>query len=259
MYFDNSFVFDFDSLKNNLRLQKSTKELKFKHITKKTDFLSCLDQSKVQIFLKWLYQSELYLHYSTTNNLYFTLVDIIDDIEDMFPNPALVLEMKNELYRLARTNYTDFYQILKNHGYPNISNNSIAPFFQDIVDLIDTRNTTLTPKLMRLRHVLIYAKSQASLVFLQNNPQNIILNDYHLFYLRSLGIFPSAYHLFDHEYLIEEQFKQYEQICYDGIKFDNYSFIDSKDSSLIQVSDCIIALVGKYHTFLSIAQITQIS
>lgn len=251
MHFDDSFVFDFDSLKKDLRLQSTAKELKFKHITNKTDFLSCLSQSKVQIFLQWLYRSELYLHYSTTNSLYFAIVDIIGDIEDIFPIPCFLFSMKNELYKLARTNYDVFYRLLKSHGYPNIDKDSIAPFYQGIIDLIDTNSVNHSSQLKQLRQLFINARSQDNLVLLQDNPKDIILDDYHSFYLRSLGTFPTAYHLFDHEYLIEEQFNKYDQICYDGIQYKNFDFIDSKDSPLIQVSDCIIALVGKYQTFIN--------
>lgn len=51
--------------------------------------------------------------------------------------------------------------------------------------------------------------------------------------------------------MVEEQFNKYEQICYDGIQYKNFDFIDSKNSTLIQLSDCINALVGKYQTFIN--------
>jgi len=34
-------------------------------------------------------------------------------------------------------------------------------------------------------------------------------------------------------------------------KADNYSFVDSKDNPLIQVSDCIVGLLGKYYTYIN--------
>ena len=80
MYFGDKSTADVDSLKTKLRLQKSAKEMKFKHISKAKSFLECLNEEKVLFFLQWLYDSDLYIHFSNVNNLYFAIVDIIDII-----------------------------------------------------------------------------------------------------------------------------------------------------------------------------------
>ena len=49
---------------------------------------------------------------------------------------------------------------------------------------------------------------------------------------------------------IENQFKRFE-LYYGNRKADNYSFIDSKDNPLTQVSDCIVGLLGKYYTYIN--------
>lgn len=251
MHFGDAPPIDFDSIKIVLRLQKSVKEIKFRYISKSADFLDCLKEPKVRIFLGWLHQSELYVHYSNINNLYYAIVDIIDDINMKAETIEFIDLMKNELYKLACKNYPEFYKLLLTYNYPNIDLQSIAPFYQEIINFIDRPITELSMELLFLRKILVSAKSQNEMVFLQNNPENTIIEDYHLFYLRPLGLFPTSQHIFDHEYLVEELFSQYDSLLYNNSIFNNYSFVDSKENLLIQISDCVVGLIGKHLNFIN--------
>src|SRR5690606_554441 len=57
---------DLTPLFNGLKLQKTTNELKFKHIAK-GEFLDCLKSDKLNYFLQFIFDSDLYIHYSTVN------------------------------------------------------------------------------------------------------------------------------------------------------------------------------------------------
>ena len=238
-----------DELKSELRLQKSAKEMKFKHISQSKDFLSCLFEPKVKTFLQWLYQSDLYVHCSNINNLYWAIVDIVDTIDE----PAYIpfnFQMKNELYKVARLHYDDFYQFLVKHNYPNIAAENIRSFYQGIIDFVDTMSDELSFELEFLRQGLKSACKQSDLIFLQGNPEKTVIDSYFHFYLRSIGVFSSAQHIFDNEYQIEEQFNKYK-LLHNGKKADNYCFVNSVDNPLIQVSDCIVGLWGKYYTYIN--------
>jgi len=237
-----------DELKSQLRLPKSANELKFKHISKGKDFLGCLSEPKVKLFLQWLYQSDLYVHYSNINNLYFAVVDIIDSIDESAFVP-FIFQIKNELYKIAVSNYHDFYQLLKRHNYPNIVSGSIASFYEHIIGFIDNIDDP-TFEMELLRQYLKQGRKQHKLIFLQDNLEKTILDNYFPFYLRPIGVFCKARHTFDNEYFIENQFKKYE-LFIGNSKADNYSFVDSKDNPLIQVSDCIVGLLGKYYTYIN--------
>lgn len=239
---------DFDELKEQLRLQKSVKELKFKHISKSKDFLGCMSEPKVILLLQWLYQSNLYVHYSNINNLYFAIVDIIDTIEESSFSP-FSFQLKNELYKIAVANYPDFYQLLVEHNYPNIPPDSIALFYQQIIDFIDDIDDP-SFEMELLRQCLKRGRKQNELVFLQDNPEKTILDNYFPFYLRPIGVFFKANHTFDNENCIESQFEKYE-LYYGDSSVDNYDFVDSKDNQLIQLSDCVVGLLGKYYTFVN--------
>ena len=255
MHFGDEHSADVDMLKNNLRLQKTAKEIKFKHICKAKTFLECLNEDKVLRFLQWLYDSDLYIHYSNVNNLYFAIVDIIDSIEEPGCIPFNFM-MKNELYKLVHSHYRDFYSLLVQCNYPNIDMKDIAPFYNHILDYIDNDYSELTFELEVLRQGLKTARRQNELSFLQGNPEKTILDNYFVFYARPIGVFPHAKHIFDNEYKVEEIFEKYE--FYNGdTKVDNYCFVNSTSNPLVQVSDCVVGLLGKYYTFINSLDMLQ--
>lgn len=257
MIFEQSSVPDVEGLKKELRLQQSSKEIKFKHISKSKDFLGCLSEEKIRIFLQWLYQSDLYVHFSNINNLYWTIIDIVDSIEDPLFIP-LNIQMKNELYKIASSNYDGFYKLLVNYNYPNIDKDSIAPFYQGIIDFIDNvPPVELSFEIEILRQGLEVARKQEKLTFLDGNKEKTVIDSYFVFYLRLIGLFPSSQHIFDNESQIEEQFKKY-RFLHGANKADNFNFIDSICSPLVQVSDCVVGLIGKYYTYINSINLKQV-
>jgi len=250
MHFGEAYVADVDKLKSEMQIQRSAGEMKFRHISKSRDFLGCLSERKVQLFLQWLYGSDLYVHCSNTNNLYFAIVDVVDSIDELIPQPFLIAQMKNELYKIVRANYHGFYNFLVEYQYPNVATAHIPSFYQKIVNFVDDSNVQLSFELELLRQGLKSARQQKELVFLQDNPDRTIIDSYFMFFLRPIGLFPTAYHLFDNEYVIEDEFNKIE-LLFNGAKASNYRFDNSKNHPLIQVSDCIVGLLGKYFTFVN--------
>ena len=255
MYFGDKSTADVDSLKTKLRLQKSAKEMKFKHISKAKSFLECLNEEKVLFFLQWLYDSDLYIHFSNVNNLYFAIVDIIDSIDEPGYIP-FIYQMKNELYKLVRKNYRDFYSLLVRCNYPNISSKDIDYFYTHILGYIDNSCVDIPFDLEILRQGVKAARKQKELSFLQGNMEKTVIENYFSFYTRPIGVFPRAKHIFDNEYKIEEIFAEYK--FYNGdSKLENYEFVNSINNPLIQVSDCIVGLLGKYYTYTNSIDIYQ--
>lgn len=249
MHFGKTCMADVDSLKKALQLQKSTKEIKFKHISKGKTFIDCLSESKVELFLQWLYQSDLYVHFSNINNLYWAIIDIVDTIEESGYIPFNI-EMKNELYKIFRSNYDDFYQLLVKFNFPNIAAENIRFFYQGILDFIDAIPGELSFEMEILRQGMKSACKQDDLVFLQGNTEKTIINSYFPFYLRPIGLFASAQHIFDNEYQIKEQFIKCGFLN-SNTKTYTYSFVNSINNPFIQISDCIVGLLGKYYTYIN--------
>lgn len=70
---------DIQPLRNAMRIQKSTDEIKLKHVAK-GDFLDLLKSDNLTTFLKWVSESGLVIQYHALDPLYWSLVDIIDSI-----------------------------------------------------------------------------------------------------------------------------------------------------------------------------------
>jgi len=249
MHFGRECKADVNELKNKLRLQKSVKEMKFKHISKSKDFLGCLSEPKVIMFLQWLYESDLYIHYANVNNLYWAIIDIVESIDEC-AYLLFTFQMKNELYKIARANYSEFYQLLVMCKYPNVTGDDIKNLYRGVIDLIDRVPDELSFELEVLRQGMKAARRQNELTFLQGNESKTVLDSYFPMYLRPIGVFASSQHIFDNEYLIEGQFKKYD-LFNNGKKINSFEFVNSKDNNLIQVSDCVVGLLGKYYTYIN--------
>lgn len=255
MHFGEFSLDEVSRLKQELCLQKSAPELKFKHIGMGKDFLGCLAEPKVKLFLQWLYSSDLYVHFSNVNNLYWAIVDIIDTVEE----PAYVpfaFDLKKSLYKVACTNYSDFYRLLVSCNYPNVIGQDIRRFYQGIIDFVENIPGELSFEMEMLRQNLKSARKQKELVFLQGNEEKTVVDSYFNFYIRPLGIFPTAKHIFDNEFQIEDQLKPYAFSC-NGASI-NYEFVNSVNTPLIQVSDCVVGLMGKYFEFLNGCNVHQL-
>jgi len=63
-------------------------------------------------------------------------------------------------------------------------------------------------------------------------------------------MFINSEHIFDKEDSIEPLIEELN-ITYDNFKIENYSFIDSRDNLLIQLSDIIVGLIGKFYNYIN--------
>ncbi len=145
--------------------------------------------------------------------------------------------------------------MLITYNYPNISTGNISDFYQQLIDFIEYVDLRSFEAEL-LRQGLKKARKQKELVFLQGNPEKTVIENYFPFYIRPIGVFSNAQHIFDNEYYIEDQFKEYE--FFNGEhKVANFSFVDSKDNLLVQASDCIVGLLGKYYTYVNQIDVSE--
>ena len=101
-----------------------------------------------------------------------------------------------------------------------------------------------------LRQLLKSARNLNELTFLCDNTPNTIIDNYYLFYLRPIGLFNNSTHTFDEELTVQKEFDKLE-IYKDDQIFSDYQFVQSVDEELIQVSDCIVGLIGKYYKWIN--------
>lgn len=69
----------FESLRAGLPLPKDVSELKFNQIGN-GEFLDVLQSAKMETFLKWVTDQNLFVHFQALDVLYWSTVDIVDSI-----------------------------------------------------------------------------------------------------------------------------------------------------------------------------------
>lgn len=248
---------DVSKLKSIVRLQKTAKEIKFHHLIKKgDDFFSCLNRIKVRQLLEWLSETDLYIHFSNINNFYYGLVDIVDTVcADTDTHIIFYYQMerlmKNELYKLAMNYYDEFYNYLNKYSFPNIKSTDVYGFCDELIGFIERYdNYNSNFEIECLRQLLKQARKKEKLLFLQGNKENTIIDNYYLFYLNRIATFKNSFHTFDEETMVQSEFDDIE--LFDGeIELDNFEFVESSKNELVQISDCIVGLLGKFYIWIN--------
>lgn len=247
---------DIDELFDALLLQNNVKEIKFKHIRQNApDLLTLISKPRVAALIEWLYDKKYIIHYSYIDNFYYTIVDIVDSMEESwFGGPELNRELKNSLFLLIKENQDWFLSLLIEMDYPNIKDHN--EFVEKLVDWIWSININNNFYLEYLRQSLkSYREKQ--LIFLQNNEDRVAIGDYSTFYAHVIITYPKAKHIFDHELLIEEILNA-SPIELSGHESIDYKFVDSKDEHLVQISDLIIGVLRYWMAFLESRSIQNI-
>ncbi|BCK86787.1 hypothetical protein MIZ01_0553 [Sideroxyarcus emersonii] len=247
---------DVQSLIDSFNLQDSVKEVKFKHIAK-GDFLDCMKSQRLTSFFRFIGSNDLYVHYSSINILYWSIVDIVDsaishsEISQQL-GPPFANMLKNDLYKLSKIEIDSMISLFRRFGYPNIKQDEVLPFIESIsnlfVDYLDDMEFHLG--LESLRQILKEAKNKGSLPFVTGEEDFVLIRDFSQFYLRPICIFKNSTHIFDNENSIAESLAEYKIL--DGSQeIRNYSFVNSQSNQFTQLSDILVGVVGKLHSYLN--------
>ena len=251
-------LFDFEKLKNDLFLDKSSNEIKFKHIAE-GNLLNCLKSKKLSTVLDWLVENNLSIHFSSLNILYWSIVDIIDSCIEYYPNFRYedLNYFKTLLYELAKVDLKNFLKILHKYKYPNIQQSKINKFIIDIKSYVLKHQNQVINNIPNVNQYSIVVLADIfrnaqnkELVFIQNNEDYMLMDRFAEFYMRPLGLFKKSEHIFDEEVKIIDYFNKFE--FYDGDQvLNNFKFEKSHIQSLIQISDVVVGILGKYTEFIN--------
>jgi hypothetical protein len=254
---------DVSSIFEGLSLQGNTKEVKLKHLAF-GDFLECLTSRKLTPFLEYLVNSPLYMHFSSLNLLYYSIVDIVDSAiagagDSVKITPQTIRRLKNDLYKLCRLEIDKVVPLFVKYGYPDIKQIELVNFVSELMDLFKqyADDDEYKMGLIMLQGLFTEALANDSLPFIVDETSLILINGLVHFYMRPIYTFLNSEHLFDNETEIEAAFAEYE-IIYKGKTITNYSFLDSKDDVLTQASDIIVGFVGKLSKFFNTHNAIQI-
>lgn len=248
---------------DNFKLQKTTTEVKFKHIAK-GNFLDCLKSVRLKQFFEFVEANDIYVHYSSLNILYWAIVDIVDSAitnSDAATHlgPDFSNHLKNDLYKLSRLEIDSVIELFYNYEYPNIKKDKVISFIEDLTSIFEEYIDTLEFHfgLESLRQILKEAKKNKDLPFIMNEEDYILLKDLSQFYLRPIYLFKNSTHILDNEDSIEEIFQKFKILDLDE-EIKNYSFVDSKSDSLVQLSDIFVGIMGKLKSYINCNTIEEI-
>lgn len=240
-----------DELKKALNIQTSAKEMKLEHLAK-GDYERILAQPKIGIFLDWLLNSPAYIHYTNLSILNWSILDLVESIvaEDEFKHYFMMQwDLKNELHHIVKADPKGYMGLLKGFNYPNIARERIQEFIDSVRNYLISKN----PMPRNIACYALYkflqeARSAKYLVFLVENKNDILIEDFHIFYLNRICAFKNSQHVFDRERKIEQILKRYK--ITDGNREISYDFVDSKSDPAIQVADVLCGLLGKHFNFI---------
>ncbi|WP_242045589.1 MULTISPECIES: DUF3800 domain-containing protein [unclassified Calothrix] len=255
---------DIKLLFKKLNLQSNIKEVKLKHIAK-GEFIDCMKSEKLNCFLTYLLDSNLYIHYSSLNILYWSIVDIVDSAivnseVAMQLDPRFSNYLKNDLYKLVKLEIESVVELFYRFEYPNVKKESILAFVEELTSIFDEYidKEEFHFGLESLRQILKEAKKKNSLPFIMDEEDYILLNNFSQFYLRPIYLFKNSSHIFDNEVAIAEILAGYK-IVDSGEEIRNYSFADSQSDLLIQASDIFVGLMGKFTNYINTSSSEKIA
>lgn len=240
---------DLNILKQRLKLQKNVTVIKFKKHFAESTFLECMDKERVEEYFNILEESNLYIHFQRTNNLYYAIVEIldsivnIDEIEDFGFD---YFQIKSTFYKMLVRKSVELQELMYTYCYPNIKRDEIASFCKQLCSLCGNR-VDMNPEEKFISGMIERAGKKSELVFLHDNKDYIMQENYIEFYANRVMIFSKSQHVFDKEDEILKKWDSYSLIK----EFHNYKFVKDEEEILVQLSDVIAGILGKFFVYLN--------
>ncbi len=240
---------DAEELMDRLGIQKEN-ELKAGSILKNRNFMKDIGLKRVHTFLEWMLDSGVIVHFSALNNLYWSIIDLVDE--------ALITEvgrvmmsfhkiMKDQLFYFVMEHLDEMTNILQGYGFPNLDNENIDPFGRAVSNFIQENSYDDTPELFYLevtRQLIKDLRREKEITFLSGGEPGVMVDSYEWEYLDALQKTPDAFHRFDHEKTVEKNLKKYE-LLENGKPYIGYEFVDSKGDRFVQISDVFVGILSE--------------
>jgi Protein of unknown function (DUF3800) len=243
---------DIAPLRQALKIQTNVRELKLAHIAK-GEFTDLLTSPKLTIFLRWIRDNGFFIHYHQLDPLYWSTVDIVDSILTEGNHAALLHShalLKSDLTAILRSDLQATVSLFHRYGYPGLAPENRRAFLKDLVEFVDSNGSVLAEfNRSMLKGVLQLGLSLDELIFIEGNPENLLIQDFSTFYLGRIALFQRSDHVFDIETIVQNTLSN-APIISQGQPAVNFRFADSVDEVGIQLADVIVGILGKMHSFL---------
>jgi hypothetical protein len=253
------------ALIESFRLQQPANEVKFKHLASGT-FESILKSKKVSSLLKWLVESDLYLHFFNVNLENWAFLDIIDDclmwcgeiqIPFLLESFDDVNRLKDALYRIVRMDRTGFLDLACSYGYPNLAGKTAAfmeALTQHVRKMIassehedEMEEDGLQESIEYLLSLFDCCAGIDDMTLVQQYEDGVLVDGLSCFYQFIAEERGEGLHIMDMEQMVERELKlRAPELTESG----RISFVDSKQNRLVQVSDLVSGMVARYFQFI---------
>jgi hypothetical protein len=241
------------SLRDALKLQKSAKEMKLKHLGN-GEFLQLLGSAKVETFLRWMIETGLFIHFQALDTMYWSIVDIVDSIVTEAGHAQLMMiapALKDDLYTVLRYDLDHTVDLFKRYSYPDVGTNGRPAFVNELKELLEHRRDLLPDfNFQMLKGLLQMAERLETLPYLEDEEQNVLIDEFSTFYIKRICLFRNATHILDIEEVIKSRLAE-ETFLDEARPLRNYRFVDSKEEAGVQIADVVSGLLGKCFTFLN--------
>ena len=241
---------DIDGLKKQLGLNQAT-EMKARNLFGTGDFLYDMGRRRILTFLKWMVDSPLEIHYSTADNLYDAVIEVVDKSLMCGGGTAVTVlhgKMKDALYRYVRNDVAGFLRILHKFGYPEMDETEERRFCGEMAAYVDGLSQSTDDEdaflLKIVEQNLKAASCSGRTGFLHFGNRNEIIGSYYQNYWYVVLNTPESMHVFDHESRVEHDLEDVQLIDH-GEPYDLLKFKDSRECPYIQVADMFVGLLGR--------------
>ncbi len=225
--------------------QKSIKELKFRHLSHKKKGIDIIQSEQVRNFFNWIDKNNFIIHLSCLDPYYFSIVDIIDSIDDygIRTEPSFNFYCKSLLTSVLREDLRETENLFIKYDYPSVSKNEKNNFLFELIKTVRCCECLNIIEKELLCDVLTEGVHQEELYFIEklNAEKENLIDNFSDFYTHCARLFPNSKHFFDEESSI----KKFLSFC------NNVYFIDSKTDLMIQISDLIVGFFGNIITYLN--------
>ena len=246
-----------ETFRKPLKLQANVEEIKFKNLYAKGDFLQCVKERRLFETLSWIDKSPFYIHYTNVNNLFYTLVEIFDSIV----KPDEISEFGYDYFKMKSVFYymfkgkADALQILMfKYKYPNIQREDVEAFCNDLLFLLGSRREMKEEEKF-LAGMLARAAQSDELVFLHDNDDYVMQENYAEFYADPIRKYQKSRHIFDEETTVQDRVKK--QIAMGENMADNFNFVKSETDIFVQLSDVVAGILGKLFKYINSTSVNQ--
>ncbi|RDX01470.1 DUF3800 domain-containing protein [Listeria kieliensis] len=239
-----------------LEIQQNSTEIKFKHIQQKAKvFLELISRNHVRIFIEWLYDNKCWIHYSYRDNFYYSIVDIVDSLEESsYFGIEFSRELKSALYSYIDKDKDWFVQLLIYFDYPNVKNH--GQFIDQILNWFEKIDPDRYDSNIEYLRQCLKSHRKDILIFLKGNKDRVMIKNYADIYRNSILTFYNATHVFDEELEIQK-ILDVDIIEVFG-KNISYEFIKSDSSIFVQLSDLTIGILRVWMGFLESHSICEL-